>query len=152
VVEGSPTVRRRELGAVLRGLRAEKGLTVDQVAEVLMCSSSKVSRMETGQRGATLRDVRDLCDLYGVTDQTERDRLMSLAREAKQQGWWQPYDLPYSTYVGLEAEALTIKDFDSAVIPGLLQTVNYAAPIGAFARCGRPARGGKAAQAAASLP
>jgi transcriptional regulator with XRE-family HTH domain len=138
VVESSPTVRRRELGAVLRGLRTGKGLTVDQVAEALMCSSSKVSRMETGQRGATLRDVRDLCDLYGVTDQAERERLMSLAREAKQQGWWQPYDLPYSTYVGLEAEAVSIKDFDSAVIPGLLQTANYARALQQVPGPGQP--------------
>src|SRR5262249_30221312 len=62
----SPTVRRRELGAVLRALRTERGFTVEQVAEQLLCSPSKVSRMETGQRGATLRDIRDLCDLYGV--------------------------------------------------------------------------------------
>jgi transcriptional regulator with XRE-family HTH domain len=121
----SPTVRRRELGAVLRTLRTEQGLTVEQVAERLLCSSSKVSRMETGHRGATLRDVRDLCDLYGVTDPGERDRLMTLAREGKQQAWWQSYDLPYSTYVGLEAEARTIKDYDSAVVPGLLQTADY---------------------------
>lgn len=125
MAEGSPTVRRRELGTLLRSLRNDKRLTVDQVAEVLMCSPSKVSRMETGQRGATLRDVRDLCDLYGVTDQAERDRLMTLAREGKQQGWWQSYDLPYSTYIGLEAEAVSIKDYDSAVIPGLLQTPGY---------------------------
>jgi transcriptional regulator with XRE-family HTH domain len=125
VAQGSPTVRRRELGTLLRKLRNEKGLTVDQVAERLLCSPSKVSRMETGHRGATLRDVRDLSDLYGVTNQAERDRLMTLAREGKQQGWWQSYDLPYSTYVGLEAEAVSIKDYDSAVIPGLLQTPDY---------------------------
>ena len=90
-VPGSPTVRRRELGALLRALRNERGLTVDQVAAELLCSPSKVSRMETGQRGATLRDIRDLCDLYGVTDAAERERLMTLAREGKQQGWWQSY-------------------------------------------------------------
>ncbi len=120
MAEGSPTVRRRELGAVLRKLREEKGMSVKQVTEHLMCSPSKVSRIETGQRGATLRDVRDLCDLYGVTDPAERDRLMTLAREGKQQGWWQPYDLPFATpmYVGLEAEAVSIKDYDSAVVPG----------------------------------
>ncbi len=126
MAEGSPTVRRRELGALLRQLREDKGFSVKQVAEHLLCSPSKVSRIETGQRSATLRDVRDLCDLYGVTDETERGRLMSLAREGKQQGWWQSYGLPYSTYVGLEAEAASIKDFDSAVIPGLLQTAEYA--------------------------
>jgi hypothetical protein len=82
--------------------------------------------METGQRGATLRDVRDLCDLYEIGDAGERDRLMTLAREAKQQAWWQRYDLPYSTYVGMEAEAVAISGFQSTVVPGLLQTAEYA--------------------------
>lgn len=91
-----------------------------------MCSPSKVSRIETGQRGAPLRDVRDLCDFYGITDQLERDRLMTLAREAKEQAWWQPYALQYSDLVGLEAEATSISDFQSSVVPGLLQTAEYA--------------------------
>ena len=121
----NPTVRRRELGVLLRALRNEKGLTVEQVAERLLCSPSKVSRMETGHGVATLRDVRDLCELYDVTDQAERDRMTRLAREGKQQGWWQAYDLPYSTYVGLEEEAVSIKIYDSAVVPGLLQTAEY---------------------------
>ena len=127
MAEGSPTVRRRELGALLRKLRKDKDLTVDQVTTYLECSASKISRIETGQRGATPRDVRDLCDLYGVTDQAERGRLVGLAREGKQQGWWQSYDLPFATpmYVGLEAEAVRIKDYDSAVIPGLLQSADY---------------------------
>lgn len=125
MAEGSPTVRRRELGALLRKLREERGMSVKQVTEHLLCSPSKVSRIETGQRGATLRDVRDLCDLYGVAEEAERDRLMSLAREGKQQGWWQSYDLPYSSYVGFEAEAASIKDYDSAVVPGLLQSPEY---------------------------
>jgi transcriptional regulator with XRE-family HTH domain len=129
VAEGSPTVRRRELGARLRELRDEQGLSVKQVTEHLMCSPSKISRIETGQRGATLRDIRDFCDLYGVTDQAERDRLMTLAREGKQQGWWQSYDLPYSNYVGLEAEAVTVSGFHSSVVPGLLQTPDYARAI-----------------------
>jgi hypothetical protein len=91
-----------------------------------MCSASKVSRMETGQRGVTARDVRDLCDFYGITDEVERDRLMSLAREGRQSAWWQSYDLPYSDLVGLEAEATAISDFQSSVVPGLLQTAAYA--------------------------
>ena len=123
---GSPTVRRRELGALLRALRNGRGLTAEQVAAQLLCSSSKVSRMETGQRGATLRDIRDLCDLYGVTDAAERERLMLLAREGKQQAWWQSWGLPYSTFVGLEQEAVRMKIFHSAVVPGLLQTAGYA--------------------------
>ena len=104
----SPTVRRRELGALLRELRTEKGLTVEQAADRLLFSMSKLSRMETGHGVATPRDIRDLCDLYGVTDEAERERMMQLAAEGKQQAWWQSYDLGYATYVGLEAEAVAI--------------------------------------------
>src|SRR6266702_6461255 len=116
----SPTVRRRELGALLRKLRTKKGLTVEQAAERLLFSMSKLSRMETGHGVATPRDIRDLCELYGVTDDAEHERMTHLAHEGKQQGWWQPYDLPYSTYVGLEAEATSIRTFQPSVVPGLL--------------------------------
>jgi transcriptional regulator with XRE-family HTH domain len=122
---GSPTVRRRELGAMLRALRNERGLTVDQVAAELLCSPSKVSRMETGQRGATLRDIRDLCDLYGVTRVADRERLMTLAREGKQQGWWQSYNLDFATYVGLEEAAVSLSFYMPMLVPGLLQTPGY---------------------------
>lgn len=123
----SPTVRRRELGALLRALRNERGFTVEQVAERLLCSPSKVSRMETGQRGATARDVRDLCDLYEVGDSDERARMARLAAEGKQQGWWQSYELDYfATYVGLEEDAIAAKNFQSTTVPGILQTAEYA--------------------------
>jgi transcriptional regulator with XRE-family HTH domain len=123
----SPTLRRRELAARLRALRLERGLTVDQVAEQLLCSPSKVSRMETGQRGATLRDVRDLCGIYGLTDPSQIEYLMGLVREAKQQAWWQSYDLDYyATYVGLEQAAVTLCYYQSTIVPGLLQTPGYA--------------------------
>ena len=108
-------------------MRLDHGLTVEQVAEQLLCSPSKVSRMETGQRGATPRDVRDLCRIYGVTDQAEVTRLMGLAREGKQQAWWQPYDLDYfATYVDLEQAATSLSYYHTTVVPGLLQTVDYA--------------------------
>lgn len=122
---GSPTVRRRELGAMLRALRNERGLTVDQVAAELLCSPSKVSRMETGQRGATPRDIRDLCDLYGVTEDADRERLMTLAREGKQHGWWQSYNLDFATYVGLEEAAVSLSFYMPMLVPGLLQTPGY---------------------------
>ncbi len=123
----SPTVRRRELGTLLRALRTERGMTVEQVAAELLCSPSKVSRMETGQRGATARDVRDLCELYVVTDPEERARMTRLAAEGKQQGWWQSYELDYfATYVGLEEDATATKNFQSTTVPGLLQTADYA--------------------------
>ena len=134
-VNGSPTVRRRELGALLRGLRNERGLTVEQVAGELLCSPSKVSRMETGQRGATPRDIRDLCQLYGVNDAAERERLMTLAREGRQQGWWQSFALAHRAYVGLEQDATSLSVFQSAVVPGLLQIADY---IRAIHRVGIP--------------
>jgi hypothetical protein len=82
--------------------------------------------METGQRGATARDIRDLCDLYGVTSPDERAQMTKLAAEGKQQGWWQPYELDYfATFVGLEEAATTIKMYQSTTIPGLLQTPDY---------------------------
>src|SRR6185437_6342149 len=122
----SPTVRRRELGALLRKLRTEKGLTVEQAAEQLMFSMSKLSRMETGHGAPSRRDIRDLCALYEVTDEAERERMLKLAAEGKQQAWWQSYDLGYATYVGLEAEAVSISAFQSSVVHGLLHTAEYA--------------------------
>ena len=121
----SPALRRRELGALLRALRNEKGLTVEQVADRLLCSPSKVSRMETGQ-GATARDIRDLCDLYEVADPAERDRMMALAREGKRPTRWQRYELAYATYAELEEDALAICAFQSSAVHGLLHTADYA--------------------------
>ena len=121
-----PLVRRRELGGRLRTLRVNAGMTIEQVASRLLCSPSKVSRMETGFRSVTLRDIRDLCDLYQVTDISQRDYLMELGREGRRQGWWQTYDVPYGTYIGLEADATSICSHEVTVIPGLLQTADYA--------------------------
>jgi transcriptional regulator with XRE-family HTH domain len=118
----SPTVRRRELGTALRALRNGAGLTVEQVAQQLECSTSKISRLETGQRGASPRDIRDLCEIYGVQDAARREYLAGLAREGRDQAWWQPFDLPYATYVGLEAAAIQISDYEPGVFPALLQT------------------------------
>jgi transcriptional regulator with XRE-family HTH domain len=125
---GSPTFRRRELGALLKALRTEKGWTVDQVAEQLEFSASKVSRLETGHRGASARDIRDLCDLFGVHDQ-RRQQLLDLAAAGKQQAWWQARNISYSRYVGLEAAATVISDFGLGVVPGLLQTADYARAV-----------------------
>ena len=124
----SPTVRRRELGALLKQLRTQRGWTAEQVGGWLRFSPSKMSRLETGHRGANARDINDLCDLYGVDDE-QRRRLLGLASEGKQRAWWQPLSLPYSTYVGLESEAVSISDFGLGFIPGLLQTVDYAHAI-----------------------
>jgi transcriptional regulator with XRE-family HTH domain len=124
----SPTIRRRELGVLLRALRTEKGLTVDQVATRLEVSSSKVSRLETGQRGVAEGDIHSLCDLYGV-DAAERRRLTELARAGRQRAHWQPRGLPYSTYIELESDAVSISDYGLGILPGLLQTADYARAV-----------------------
>lgn len=125
---GSPTVRRRELGTMLRRLRAEKGWTAEQVADLLQISTSKVSRLETGHRGASALDIRRLCDVYEVDD-VQRQRMFELASEGKQRAWWQQGGLSYSIYVGLEAEAAAIRDYGLGFMPGLLQTRDYARAI-----------------------
>lgn len=127
--ETNPTLRRRELGFLLRKLRTDRGLSVEDVTSRLLFSPTKLSRLETGRVGASPRDMRDLCNLYKITDPAERDRLTALAREGKQRAWWQQYSLPYATYVGLEAEAAAISDFNSDVVTGLLQTEDYARAI-----------------------
>jgi transcriptional regulator with XRE-family HTH domain len=117
------------LGFLLRQLRTERGFSVEDVTARLLISPTKLSRLETGRAGASQRDIRDLCDLYQVTDPAERQRLMTLAREGKQRGWWQQYALPNATYVGLETEAASISDYNSDVVTGLLQVEGYARAI-----------------------
>ena len=122
----SPTIRQRELGMRLREFRTAKGLTVEDVARELLCSPTKISRAETGARRATLRDVRDLCQIYGIDSETSAE-LMELAREARQPGWWTKYDdLKISTYIGMEQAATSITAFGMYYVPGLLQTEDYA--------------------------
>lgn len=126
----SPTVRQRELGSRLRELRTRLGLTVEDVAERLLCSASKISRLETGKRTPSLRDVRDLCQLYEVDDPAHADYLMSLARQAREPGWWTRYDdLNLEPYIGLEQAAVAITSFAMYSVPALLQTSEYARAI-----------------------
>jgi transcriptional regulator with XRE-family HTH domain len=131
VTTQTPTRRRRRLGAELRRLRDKAGLTIDQVAEALECSQSKVSRIETGQVSATPRDVRDMLELYQV-DAAQREALVQIAREARQRGWWQKFvDVPdgVPAYVSLEAAATSIDVYMALIVPALLQTAEYARAI-----------------------
>ena len=125
----SPTARQRELGTRLRGLRNEHNLTVEDVAERLLCSATKISRLETGARRPSLRDVRDLCGIYEVDASTSAE-LMSLAKEARAAGWWTQYDdLNLDPLIGLEDAASTITCYSMFYMPGLLQTREYAKGI-----------------------
>lgn len=110
----SPTRCRRELGTFLRTLRLGHGLTVEQVAGELRCSPSRVSRLETGQRSATFRDVRILCRLYGVSDETQLAHLRDLAHDGKQRAWWESYESSLSYF--------------QPISPELRQTTRYEPP------------------------
>ncbi|MEU0114809.1 helix-turn-helix transcriptional regulator [Streptomyces bobili] len=123
----NPTVRRRRLGQELRKLREDKGMTAEQVADRLLVSQSKISRLENGRRSISQRDVRDLCGVYEVEDQRIVDSLMQMAKDSRQQGWWHAFgDVPYSVYIGLETDAASLRVYDPQVVPGLLQTRQYA--------------------------
>ncbi len=125
----SPTVRQRELGKRLRELRGQHDLTVEDVAEKLLCSTTKISRLETGVRRPSLRDVRDLCSIYGVDESTSAE-LMSLAKGAREQGWWTQYeDLRLDPLIGLEQDATAITCYSMYYVPALLQTAEYARAI-----------------------
>ena len=128
VTGASPTVRQRELGKRLRELRNQHNLTVEEVAKAF-CSATKISRLETGARRPNPRDVRDLCRLYGL-DESTTARLMRLARDAREPGWWTKYeDLDLDPYIGLEQDATAITCFSVYYIPGLLQTADYARAV-----------------------
>ncbi|MFF4828024.1 helix-turn-helix domain-containing protein [Streptomyces sp. NPDC001312] len=123
----NPTVRRRRLGQELRRLRELKGMTAEEVAERLLVSQSKISRLENGRRSISQRDVRDLCGVYEVEDHRIVDSLMQMAKDSRQQGWWHSFgDIPYSVYIGLETDAASLRIYDPQVVPGLLQTRQYA--------------------------
>ncbi|MCX5558471.1 helix-turn-helix transcriptional regulator [Streptomyces sp. NBC_00038] len=123
----NPTVRRRRLGQELRRLRELKGMTAEEVAERLLVSQSKISRLENGRRSISQRDVRDLCGVYEVEDVRIVDSLMQMAKDSRQQGWWHSFgDIPYSVYIGLETDAASLRVYDPQVVPGLLQTRPYA--------------------------
>ncbi|WP_043487429.1 MULTISPECIES: helix-turn-helix domain-containing protein [Streptomyces] len=125
-----PTVRRRRLGQELRRLRQEKGMTAEEVAEELMVSQSKISRLENGRRSISQRDVRDLCRTYKVEDKALVDSLMQMAKESRQQGWWNAFgDVPYSVYIGFETDAASLRVYEPQVLPGLLQTPEYAEAV-----------------------
>ncbi|MGW7349766.1 helix-turn-helix transcriptional regulator [Streptomyces sp. Z26] len=126
----NPTVRRRRLGQELRRLREQRNMTAEEVADRLLVSQSKISRLENGRRSISQRDVRDLCGVYEVDDHRIVDSLMQMAKESRQQGWWHAFgDIPYSVYIGLETDAASLRVYEPQVVPGLLQTPAYAEAV-----------------------
>jgi transcriptional regulator with XRE-family HTH domain len=126
------TARLKRLGSALRALRTASELTAEQVASGLGWSASKVSRIETAKQLVSPADVRQLVAVYEVGED-EIEKYVSIARQARQRDWWHKYDdvLPewFEGYLGLEAEASKISTYESDLVPGLLQTEQYAAAV-----------------------
>ena len=126
---GGPTVQRMLVGARLRRLRVEAGLSREEAAEAIRASEWKIHRLENGQVGFKDRDIIDLLGRYGVSDPAEVADFLALAREANVPGWWQHYGdvLPqwFRTYVDLESAASLIRTYEGQFVPGLLQTDGY---------------------------
>ncbi|GLZ04086.1 transcriptional regulator [Actinomadura sp. NBRC 104412] len=126
-----PSVRQRRLAAELRRMREQNGLTGDEVADRLAWSTAKVSRIENARTGAKIADVRLLLDLYEV-EGPRREEIIALARDAAERGWWEEYrDLigGYPDYIAMEDEASLIRQWETHIIPGLLQTEAYARTV-----------------------
>jgi transcriptional regulator with XRE-family HTH domain len=128
-----PTVRRRRLGSELRHLREAQSIKLEEVADKLGLAASTLSRIETGKAPTRTAYLSAMLDLYGVVDRAQRQTLTDMAREGHRKGWWTVWDdvLPtgFSVYVGLEAEAASLRVYESQVIHGLLQTEEYARAV-----------------------
>ncbi|KKK07008.1 helix-turn-helix transcriptional regulator [Micromonospora sp. HK10] len=128
-----PTVRLRRLAAELRSLRAAAGLTRDEVSEQTGINPATLYRIETAKVRPQRRTLMAMLDKYGVTDEDKRSELIALSRQAAQLGWLQAYEseLPelYTTYISFEAEARSVRNYESLFVPGLLQTESYARAV-----------------------
>ncbi len=132
------TVPRRQLGRYLRDLRNGARLTVRAAARNLEWSEAKMWRIETGQTSLRSHDVETMCRVYGAPPELT-SALMGLAKETKARGWWHAYGdvIPdgFDLYIGLEEAASQLDSYEAELIPGLLQTENYARTI---IRAGKP--------------
>ncbi|WP_407548899.1 helix-turn-helix transcriptional regulator [Streptomyces sp. Pv4-95] len=136
---GGPTVLRIVLGTQLRRLRESAGITREAAGDAIRGSHAKISRLELGRVGCKERDVADLLTLYHVTDESDREVFLTLARRTSTPGWWHQYGdvLPtwFETHIGLEEAASVIRTYEVQFVPGLLQTEDYARAV---TRLGHP--------------
>jgi hypothetical protein len=130
---GKPTALRIALGTKLRRLREASEITCEVAGHAIRGSGAKISRLELGRVGFKERDVADLLTLYGVTDEQARATFLALARQANAADWWREYGdvLPtwFETYLGLEQAASVIRTYEPQLVPGLLQTGDYARAV-----------------------
>lgn len=128
-----PTVRRRRLGVELRKLRDNSGFKLEEVAVQLGVAPSTLSRIETGKAPTKSAYLHQMLEMYGVSDASQRQVLVDMAREGHRKGWWADYDdvLPsgFDIFVGLEAETTAVRSYEVSVVSGLLQTADYARAV-----------------------
>ncbi|MER7207481.1 helix-turn-helix transcriptional regulator [Streptosporangium sp. NPDC000239] len=134
----SPTVRHRRLLQELRKLRGAAGLKQEEVADHLDWSTSRMTKVESGTLRISVNDVRAMLQLYGLREGAEYEALIQLAKQAKERGWWHAYSdvIPqwFQVYVGLEAEASSLRNYEPELVHGLLQTEDYARAVYQAAR------------------
>ena len=125
---GNPPVRRRLLGTALREYRESLGYNLEEAARILECDRSKISRIETGERGIRAKELRELLTEYGVPA-TEQEALLAIAHRGRESGWWLDYRdvLPPAAqdYVIMEMAATEILAYEPNQVPDLLQTPDY---------------------------
>jgi transcriptional regulator with XRE-family HTH domain len=129
----SPVVQRRRLRGELRRIRQEANETQDQVAAVMDWSLSKLIRIENGSVGISTNDLKMLLNHYGITDDNRVDELVALAKAAKERSWWSVYgDIApprLIQFIEYESAAIVRRSFEPLLIPGLLQTEEYAREV-----------------------
>ncbi|MFD1081801.1 helix-turn-helix domain-containing protein [Micromonospora andamanensis] len=134
------TPRSRRLGRELRKLREAKGLTGEETAKLVRCSTSRISRIESGEIKPRAGDVMELLVTYGIRiDEEPGTSLLELARDLREEGWWQRLGGKYATYIAYETEAAELKNFEPMLVPGLLQTERYAREVNIIGRETDPA-------------
>jgi transcriptional regulator with XRE-family HTH domain len=125
---GTPPVRRRLLGSALREYRESLGYNLDEAARILECDRSKISRIETGERGIRAKELRELLTEYGVPA-AEQQALLAIAHRGRESGWWLDYRDVLSAaaqdYIIMEIAATEILAYEPNQVPDLLQTLGY---------------------------
>jgi len=131
--DSGPTAARIRLGTQLRRLRTEAEISREDAGAAIRSSPSKIARLELGRTPIKARDLTDLLALYGAADEAVQESMLALSRDGNVPGWWQSYGdaVPawMRSYLGLEQAARLIRSYDLQLIPGLLQTREYARAV-----------------------
>ena len=155
MIGAGPTTTRRRLRAELRSLRLAKKLSVEDVVSEVEWSTSKLIRIENGQVSISVSDLTALLRLYGPVDAVRENQLKQLARASKQRRWWSGYQrylsAPYLAFIGYESDSTSIRQYHPTMVPGLLQTEEYARAVNEAIGSVEPADGVLEAQLKAAM-